>query len=283
MKAVNLLPQDLRSGGNRPAPAVAAGDPEAGGPGAFIVLGALALCVVALAAYVLTSNMVKDREAKLADVTAQAAAVTRQMTALKPYADFESVASARIATVNDLATQRFDWEQSLRDVSRTLPADVTLSQLSGTLSSETGSGGGASSMRGALNVPAIELQGCTAGQSDVAELMSRLRGVEGVTRVSLAKSDKETATARSMTEAVASSSSTLGDVNACGRGDGKPTFDLIMFFENDADAAIDTSGTDPRAAASATPAPKEGEAKPESGTGTASTTSATTGTQGQTK
>ena len=56
-----------------------------------------------------------------------------------------------------------------------------------------------------------------------------------------------------------------------------------MFFENDADAAIDTSGTDPRAAASATPAPKDGEAKPGSDTGTASTTSATTGTQGQTK
>jgi Tfp pilus assembly protein PilN len=286
MKAVNLLPQDLRSsGGNRPAPAVAAGDPEAGGPGAFIVLGALALCVVALAGYVLTSNLVKDREAKLAETTAQATAVTSQMNALKPYADFESVANARIATVNDLATQRFDWEQVLRDVSRTLPADVTLSQLSGTLSSETGTGGGASSLRGALNVPAIELQGCTTGQSDVAELMSRLRGVDGVTRVSLSKSDKETATPRSMTEAAsAASSSTLGDVNACGRGDGKPSFDLIMFFEDDADAAVDPAGTGtPAAAAAATPAPKEGEAKPETGTGTASTTSATTGTQGQTK
>ena len=283
MKAVNLLPHDLRSsGGNRPAPAVAAGDPEAGGPGAFIVLGALALCVVALAGYVLTSNLVKDRETKLAETTAQAAAVTSQMNALKPYADFESVANARIATVNDLATQRFDWEQALRDVSRTLPADVTLSQLSGTLSSETGTGGGASSMRGALNVPAIELQGCTAGQSDEAELMSRLRGVDGVTRVSLSKSDKETATPRSMTEAAsAASSSSLGDVNACGRGDGKPSFDLIMFFEDDADAAVDPAGTSTTAAAAATPAPKDGEAKPESGT--ASTTSATTGTQGQTK
>ena len=280
MKAVNLLPQDLRSGGNRPAPAVAAGDPEAGGPGAFIVLGALALCVVALAGYVLTSNLVKDRETKLADVTAQAASVTNQMNALKPYADFESVASARIATVNDLATQRFDWEQSLRDVSRTLPADVTLSQLSGTLSSETGSGGGSSPLRSSLNVPAIELQGCTAGQSDVAHLMSRLRGVDGVTRVSLAKSDKETATARSMTQA-ATTQGDLGDVNACGRGDNKPTFNVIMFFENDADAAVDLSGTSDSAAPAATPAPKDGAAKPESGT--ASTTSATTGTQGQTK
>jgi hypothetical protein len=54
-----------------------------------------------------------------------------------------------------------------------------------------------------------------------------------------------------------------------------------MFFENDADAAVDLSGTSDSAAPAATPAPKDGAAKPESGT--ASTTSATTGTQGQTK
>jgi Tfp pilus assembly protein PilN len=277
MKAVNLLPPDLRSGGQSPAPAVAAGNSETGGPGAFIVLGALALCVVALAGYVLTSNVRKDREVKLADVTAQADAATKQATALKPYADFATMADARVATVTDLATQRFDWEQALRDVSRTLPADVTLSQLSGTVSTETATGGGSSSIRSALDVPAIELQGCTAGQTDVAKLMSSLRGVDGVTRVSLAKSDKETATARSMTQKQ-SAVGDLGDVNACGRGTNKPSFDLVMFFENDAAAAAASSGTAPagQAAATATPTP--------AADGSSSTkTSATTGTEGQSK
>src|ERR671939_642641 len=104
MKAVNLLPPDLRSGGRGPAPAVSAGTEDAGGPGAFIVLGALAMCVIALAGYVLTTNSIKDRQAKLADVTARSAAADREATALKPYADFETVANARVQTVHDLAT-----------------------------------------------------------------------------------------------------------------------------------------------------------------------------------
>ena len=46
---------------------------------------------------------------------------------LKPYADFQAMAETRIQTVKDLAASRFDWEQALRDISRAIPADVTLS------------------------------------------------------------------------------------------------------------------------------------------------------------
>src|SRR5688572_30642117 len=102
MKAVNLLPPDLRSGVKGTAPAVSAGTEDAGGPGPFVVLGALALCIVALAGYVLTSNAVKDRQAKLAETSARSEATTRELASLKPYADFETVANARIQTVNDL-------------------------------------------------------------------------------------------------------------------------------------------------------------------------------------
>src|SRR5215210_4004181 len=250
MKAVNLLPHDLRSGAKGPAPAVSAGTEDAGGPGPFVVLGALALCLVALAGYVLTSNAVKDRQAKLADVKTRTEATTRQLTALKPYADFESLSNARVATVSDLATSRFDWEQALRDLARALPGDVTLSQLSGSVSSQTGSGGGASPLRGALDVPAIELQGCTTGQTDVARLMSRLRNVDGVTRVSLAKSDKDTATVRSIP--TDSQASLPTDVSACGRGS-KPTFDVIAFFEGKAAAAAQPTviGAEPTNASTA--------------------------------
>jgi Tfp pilus assembly protein PilN len=240
MKAVNLLPHDLRSGAKGPAPAVSAGTEDAGGPGPFVVLGALALCVVALAGYVLTSNAVNDRQAKLADVSARSESITRQVTALKPYADFEAIANTRVATVNDLATSRFDWEQGLRDLSRALPADVTLSQLSGSVSATTGAGGGSSPLRGAIDVPAIELQGCTRGQTDVARLMARLRNVDGVTRVSLSKSDKETPTARSMPAGAATGTTLPTELNACGLG-AKPTFDVIVFFEGKAAAAVQPS------------------------------------------
>jgi Tfp pilus assembly protein PilN len=273
MKAVNLLPHDLRSGVKSPAPAVSAGTEDAGGPGTFIVLGALAMCVIALAGYVLTSNTVKDRQAKLAEVTVRSEAATTELATLKPYADFEAVANERVQTVSDLATSRFDWEQALRDLSRAMPGDVTLSQLSGTVSSQTGSGGGASPMRGALDVPAIELMGCTTGQTDVAQLMSRLRNVDGVTRVSLAKSDKETSTVRSMP---ANAQTTLPqDVSACGVGS-KPTFNVLVFFEGKAAAAVSPSLT----------APADPAATQPGGSGSATNTPAsatTTPAQGQSK
>jgi Tfp pilus assembly protein PilN len=252
MKAVNLLPPDLRSGPKGPAPAVSAGKEIAGGPGPWIVLGALALCVVALAGYVLTSNTVKSRESELAATVARSEATNREAAALRPYADFQSLAQERIQTVRDLATSRFDWEQALRDLSRAMPANVTLASMKGTVSSESGGGG---NLRAALNVPAIELSGCVPTQTDVATLMSRLRNVDGVTRVSLSKSDKAT----ELQASIAGSDGTVA-TPACGRMNA-PGFELIAFFEGAAAAATAPTGPEAQpasttagAAASATPA-----------------------------
>jgi Tfp pilus assembly protein PilN len=228
MKAINLLPPDLRgtpkrSGGASSKPSVA---PEApAGIGAYVVLGALAACVLALAAYVLTTNTVKDRQAKLEATTAQAAATTQRVAQLKPYADFEAMAETRIATVKDLASSRFDWEQALRDISRVIPADVTLQTLTGSMSSESGAGG--SQIRSAISAPAVELKGCTNGQKNVATLLSRLRGVDGVTRVSLGKSLKPAAQAGGTAPGGGSGNS---EQPACGTGR-PPAFEIVMFFE----------------------------------------------------
>jgi Tfp pilus assembly protein PilN len=252
MRAVNLLPPDLRSGPKGPAPTVPTGV-ENSGVGAFVVLGVLAICVCALAAYVLAGNTVKDRKAELAVATAKSAAVTRQATALKPYADFESVANARVQTVKDLAASRFDWEQALRDLSRAVPADVTIGSFQGDLGGTAGAAGGGSGIRGAISAPAITLGGCTYSQTKVATLMARLRAIDGVTRVSLASSDKE-----------ATAGGTGGERNApsatgyCGKA-GVPAFELVVFFEG---------------AAAASTAPTPGAAGP----ATASTTSGTPAT-----
>ncbi|HEX2409649.1 MAG TPA: hypothetical protein VHJ39_00665 [Solirubrobacteraceae bacterium] len=220
MKAINLLPPDLRGPSKSPkAKRVVADEP--GGIGAYVVLGALAACVVALAAYVLTTNTVKDRQAKLEATTAQAAATTQRVAQLKPYADFQAMAETRIQTVKDLASSRFDWEQALRDISRAIPADVTLKTLNGSMSE--GTGGGASAIRGAIAAPAVELTGCTKGQKNVATLLSRLRGVDGVTRVSLGKSLKPAATDGGP------AGGATGD-QACGTGR-PPAFEIVMFFE----------------------------------------------------
>jgi Tfp pilus assembly protein PilN len=249
MRAVNLLPPDLRSGPTGSAPAVPTGVQNSGA-GAFAVLGVLAFCVLALAAYVLAGNTVKDREAELAAATAKSAVVTNQVTALKPYADFESVANARVQTVTDLANSRFDWEQALRDLSRAVPANVTIAALKGDLGSAQ-AGGNGGSIRGAITAPAITVTGCTFSQTKVAELMARLRNIDGVTRVSLSKSDKEATSAGTTAEDRRAPSAT----GYCGR-ESVPAFELVVFFEGAAAASTAPApGADAAAAASATPAP----------------------------
>jgi Tfp pilus assembly protein PilN len=228
MKAVNLLPPDMRGAGKPASAVVASGDEATGRAGAFAVLGVLAFCVVALAAYVLANNTVKDRKAELAAATAQAATVTKQADALKPYADFAAQAQERVETVRDLAASRFDWEQAFRDIARVVPGAVTLSSLNASISSAGAGAAGGGSLRSAIAAPAIDLAGCTeGGQRDVATLLSRLRNIDGVTRVSLSKSDKpdlQPTTAGSTT----ATTGTTGTGTCTGRA---PLFEVTVFFE----------------------------------------------------
>ncbi|MEO8690768.1 MAG: PilN domain-containing protein [Solirubrobacteraceae bacterium] len=249
MRAVNLLTPELRSaqkgsGAAKPSPME-----TSGGIGAFALLGALALCVVAVAGYVLAGNTIKDREASLAAVSAKNDATVKHAAELKPYADFETLANDRASTVQALASARFDWEQSLRDLSRALPSDVYLSSLNGDL--DGSSSGGASGVRSAISAPAISLVGCTKSQPAVASLMSRLRNIQGVTRVSLSKSEKAVQVAAGAGQVV----------NPCGKG-APPSFELVVFFEKSTSGAALADATktvSTGTAAAATPAAKTGE------------------------
>jgi Tfp pilus assembly protein PilN len=250
MKAVNLLPPDLRQAGLPASGPVAPSDPEAARIGAFAVLGVLAFCVIALAAYVLSANTVKDRTADLAQVSARAAAVTARAAALKPYADFQSAAQTRLQTVSDLAASRFDWEQALRDLSRAIPGDVTLTGMNGSTSAasgggpSSGTGGGDDSLRPAIGAPAVTLQGCTGSQRSVATLLSRLRTVRGVTRVALSKSDRPDPATATATAAGGTTGTTT-----C-RARRAPTFSVVMFFER---AAVPATVQDIAVGSGATP------------------------------
>jgi Tfp pilus assembly protein PilN len=265
MKAVNLLPNDLR-GSSRSSAEKSVGHDEPGGPGAFVVLGALAFCLLALVGYVLTTNTVKERKAELESVTAEAQAATQRAAQLKPYADFDAKAKARVQTVRDLTASRFDWEQSLRDISRAIPASVTLTELDGSVSSQAGGG---NALRGAIDSPAIEIKGCANTQPSVALLMSRLRNVDGVTRVSLAKSTKGD-----------SAGTSAGEAPLC-RNPRGPVFEIVMFFElSEVPATVDDITVSPQAVTGGeaengggeesaqpegeTPAPADGEGTTES-------------------
>jgi Tfp pilus assembly protein PilN len=215
MKAVNLLPSDLQ-----PTGAPVADEP--GGIAAFVVLGALAACLIALVAYVLFANQVDDRTAQLESLRAESRATTERVAHLKPYSEFQAMAEKRIQTVRDLAASRFDWEQSLRDIAHVVPANVTLTKLNGTISSQASGGG--TSLRSAIAAPAIELAGCTDDQGDVATLLSRLRAVDGVTRVSLGKSLKADPAPEAATGAPVPGESGCSGSRA-------PAFEVVVFFE----------------------------------------------------
>jgi Tfp pilus assembly protein PilN len=223
MRAVNLLTPEMRSsqkGSSAPRPAAMT---TPGGVGTIALLGALALIVAGVAGYVLSTNVVKQKQSDLAAVSAKNQATVKRATALKPYSDFQTLAQQRAATVQALASARFDWEQSFRDLSRAVPKDVYLSSLKGTVGGGSASGG--SGIRSALGSPAIELSGCTKTQPGVARVMSRLRNVQGVTRVSLSKSEK------SDTAAANGSGATGGStVGPCGKGS-PPSFEIVVFFE----------------------------------------------------
>jgi len=206
--------------------------------------------VLAVAGYILAGNQVTERRAQLAQVTADHEVTARHAAALKPYGDFQNLAIQRRETVTSLAALRFDWEQALRDVSHALPGGVTLTALDGSTSNGTATSGGR--VRSAIEAPAITLKGCTVDQGRVATMLSRLRGIRGVTRVSLAKSERK-----------AQGGSGTGAAGACGAGS-PPEFETVVFFERSVAAAPGEPGgaatAVPAAGGAASPAPQAGQA-----------------------
>jgi Tfp pilus assembly protein PilN len=261
VRAVNLLPPDLRGASKTTAELSVA--PEAsGGAGPFVVLGVLAACVAGATGYVLAGNTVKQHQAELADVTARQQAIAGQVAALKPYADYDAKAKARVQTVKDLAGSRFDWQQALGDVARAIPANVTLKTLNGDTSSGTGASD--SPLRAAIASPAITLTGCAPGQSDVARLMARLHDVDGVTRVSLSRSDN------TLTTGSSGAATDARNAAPCGAGS-HPSFQMVAFFEKAAAAVSAPAAGSTGATVTPTPTPTATPA----GSSATSTTGAT--------
>ena len=271
MRAVNLLPPDTR-GASKSSAELAVGPEAKGGAGAFVVLGVLAACVAGVAGVVTTDNTIKQRNADLDQLAQRQQAIETQVAKLKPYADFDASAKARAQTVRDIAGSRFDWEQALRDLSRAIPQDVTLTQLSGDIATDAGGQGGA--LRTAISAPAITVTGCSGGQTQVARLMARLRDIDGVTRVSLSSSVKAKVEKAQENDEVTETQRRLSA--PCGLGK-RPTFEVVMFFEGDA-AKVATTPVTATGTVSETPTPTP-TATPEGGaaaTDGSTTTTATT-------
>lgn len=236
MKAVNLIPGEHRR--------ISSTSPRALATPAFGVIAALVVAIVLVTVYVLTSNTVSDRQAKVASLQAQVVQEQALAARLGNYAQFVKLAQARADTVRTIAQTRFNWHDALANLAKVVPANTSLQSLLGTVapgasvSGPGGSAGGGAStgtLRADVNVPAFEISGCTKTQNDVARLMSRLRVMPGVTRVTLADSTKSNLQGGSL--------SSSGTTSVTGCGNNAPSFDLVIFFSALPQAATGTSST----------------------------------------
>ncbi len=214
MKAVNLIPSEQRSDG-------AVGTRSGGA--AFLVLGLLAGLVVLAGLYGMAHKTLQSRTAEAATIARRAEAVKQQAAALAPYASFMSLREERLHSIAELVGGRFDWPSVMDELSRVLPDSVSLSSIQGTVGASATSLGASTPAPSAAAVasstppgatPAITLSGCATGQSVVAEMLVRLRLINGVNNVTLQSSTK---------------SGTGSSSGNCGSND--PVFSIQVGFE----------------------------------------------------
>jgi Tfp pilus assembly protein PilN len=268
VRAVNLIPSDARRSGT------AGRLPSAP---SYALLGLLAVAVAFMTLYVLAGNTVSDRKAKLASINAELARDQARIATLTRYQQFEQLAKARTETVREIASSRFDWYSALSDLSKVVPADTSLQTLAASVApGEGGSAGPAgassSSLRSDIAAPALELSGCTKTQDDVARLMSRLRLIDGVTRVTLGDSQKQGSAQGGAAVSSAGAGSAAGST---GCGAGAPTFDLVVFFTPLPGATAAAAGSTGTAGASSSPATPAGAASTANGAASTASSAAT--------
>jgi Tfp pilus assembly protein PilN len=229
MRAVNLIPVEDRRGGG------GAGS----GLGSYIVLGVLAVVVAMSASYTLANRSLSDRRAELESVQAQVLAAEAEAQQLSAYTSFAALRQKRTATVSSLAASRFDWSHALHEVARTIPSNAWVTSLRGTVAPGVSVEGGSDDpLRAAIPSPAIELVGCTVSQKDVSSVISSLRRINGVQRVTLSSSEKL-------------ASGTTGTAGGGSDGDCRhgnehyPLFSMTLFFATPTGAQPATQGTIP--------------------------------------
>jgi type IV pilus assembly protein PilM len=187
LRAVNLLPSDLRQAG-RKRPNVAA----------IALPVAAAVPVLALGfLFVQANGAAGDRQSELSAVQAEIAALPKPK---KPLVD-ENVAATEAARAVALASvlgSRVPWDGVLRDVSLVLPKNVSLTKLAAHLPPPPVPGEETASNTAAVGTPAapaeptgVEIEGYTSDQPSVALLLSRLRTVPTLTNVQLRSSERE--------------------------------------------------------------------------------------------
>ncbi|MGH2924744.1 MAG: PilN domain-containing protein [Solirubrobacterales bacterium] len=272
MRPVNLMPPEELRGDKAPMRT---------GPLAYVVVGVLAVALIAVTVTVMTSNQISDKQTEKAGLEAQLAEAQAQAQRLKSFADFASVQQARELTVSTLARSRFDWERVLRELAIVIPSDVWLTNIDATVSgtSSTGTSSTPSTSSSSVDTssiagPSLTIQGCADGHDAVAGFIAALHDIDGVTRVTVVSSDRPD----SQAGVAASSASASAGGAGCSSRALATQFQVVAAFDAVQLGAADSSGVTPATPAAPTTTTTT-EASTGSGAGTTTTASSSDGTQ----
>jgi Tfp pilus assembly protein PilN len=193
VKPVNLLPEQHR-------PKVASGMRSGI---AYKAIGGLAVILLAVVAYVTTTNDISSKNQQATELQRQADAATAQAGSLGPVSNFLEIKQAREQSIRDLAGRRFDWERLTREVARVLPAGSFVTDLSASVDGKDASSSSttpAAAAGAGAAAPTLTLSGCALSQSQVATLLVRLKQLhlaQDATLVSSSRVDAATGAASS--------------------------------------------------------------------------------------
>lgn len=189
MRAVNLIPVDRRVGAG-PGLGRSQG-------GAYTLLVLVAVLALLVFVYGKAAHDVTSDNSQTAKLTSEAEQVKSDAGALARYNGLIAQSEARTAAAETLISSRFDWAHALHEVGRVLPSGVSIGSLAGTMTAgaatpaPAAAGSSSSTVSSATppgSLPTIILSGCGTGQTKVAEVLTRLRLIDGVKEATLASS-----------------------------------------------------------------------------------------------
>ncbi len=219
MRPVNLIPPEDRRGTRAPLRS---------GPLSYVIVGALAVVLLAVTLMVTTSNDISERKVEVDQLEADLEAATAEADRLAAFTRFATLRTQRESTLASLAQSRFDWERVMRELALIIPEEVTLTDLNG--SAVANAEGSSSPVE--IGAPNLVISGCASSHSAVAEFLAALEDIDGVTRVGVGRSE--------------ASGPEAGD-SVCGSAN---TFDLSVAFDGA------TVSPEAAAASAANPSPE---------------------------
>jgi Tfp pilus assembly protein PilN len=228
VRPVNLIPPEERRGEKAPMRT---------GSLAYVVVAVLGVALLAVVGIVLTNNQISDGKSQKSSLEAQVSTAQAEADRTSSFAEFASLRQTREQTVASLAQSRFDWERVLRELAIVIPHDVWLTGLNASVSPDAASASASTSASSTSSAgsesvtgPSLHIEGCAAGHEAVARFLAALQDVDGVTRVSVLKSDRPDL-ASSGGAATADSSGTAVGSGGCSSRDFVSVFELVAAFD----------------------------------------------------